>query len=195
MSETPSTPPGWYAAPGDPAGTHRYWDGVAWQGGPQPIQDAPAAAGGGMTAHGQRLATAGQRIGARLIDTVIMVIIVIAILAAIFGSGIGEFNAGVLILGIAFSFAYEAAMVALKGGSLGKLILGLAVVREDSGLTPPGWEPAIMRWIPGLAGNVPVIGPLISLVVFVLSLIWLFNDPKRQTVYDRIAKTQVIQTK
>ena len=52
-----------------------------------------------------------------------------------------------------------------------------------------------MRWIPGLAGNVPVIGPLISLVVFVLSLIWLFNDPKRQTVYDRIAKTQVIQTK
>ena len=36
---------------------------------------------------------------------------------------------------------------------------------------------------------------LISLVVFVLSLFWLFNDPKRQTVYDRIAKTMVIQTK
>jgi uncharacterized RDD family membrane protein YckC len=52
-----------------------------------------------------------------------------------------------------------------------------------------------MRWIPSLVGNIPVIGFLIYLVVFVLSLVWLFNDPKRQTVYDRIAKTMVIQTK
>jgi len=29
----------------------------------------------------------------------------------------------------------------------------------------------------------------------VLSLVWLFNDPKRQTVYDRVGKTMVIQTK
>jgi uncharacterized RDD family membrane protein YckC len=196
MSETPSTPAGWYPAPGDPAGTHRYWDGVAWQGEPQPIQGAPvAAADTAMTPHGQRLATAGQRVGARLIDAVISIAIAIPVFAAIFGSGLGEFNFGVLLLGIAFSFAYEAAMVALKGGSLGKLILGLAVVRQDTGETPPGWEPAIMRWIPSLVGNIPVIGFLISLVVFVLSLFWLFNDPKRQTVYDRIAKTMVIQTK
>jgi uncharacterized RDD family membrane protein YckC len=194
MSETPSTPAGWYPAPGDPAGTHRYWDGVAWQGEPQPIQGA-AVPSSPMTPHGQTLATAGQRIGARLIDTVIVFGIVLAVIAAALGSGFGEFNAGVLILGIAFGFAYEAAMVALKGGSLGKLILGLAVVREDTGETPPGWEPGIKRWIPGLVGNIPFIGVLISLVVFVLSLFWLFNDPKRQTVYDRIAKTMVIQTK
>ena len=148
-----------------------------------------------MTPHGQTLATAGQRIGARLIDTVIVFGIFVAVIAALFGAGFGEFNFGVLVVGILFGFAYEAAMVALKGGSLGKLILGLAVVREDTGETPPGWEAGIMRWIPGLIGNVPVIGPLVSLVVFVLSLFWLFNDDKRQTVYDRIAKTMVIQTK
>lgn len=28
--------PGWYQAEGDPPGTQRYWDGSAWQGGPQP---------------------------------------------------------------------------------------------------------------------------------------------------------------
>ncbi|MGZ0178438.1 MAG: DUF2510 domain-containing protein, partial [Acidimicrobiales bacterium] len=104
MSETPSTPAGWYSAPGDPAGTHRYWDGVAWQGEPQPMQGAAAAAGDtAMTPHGQRLATAGQRIGARLIDTVISIAIAIPVFAAIFGSGLGEFNFGVLLLGIAFS--------------------------------------------------------------------------------------------
>lgn len=38
-------PPGWYPADGDPPGTQRYWDGETWQGGPQPITAAPAAAG------------------------------------------------------------------------------------------------------------------------------------------------------
>ncbi len=34
---TPSTPPGWYPALGDPPGTERYWDGQAWQGFPQAV--------------------------------------------------------------------------------------------------------------------------------------------------------------
>ncbi len=37
-------PAGWYHAEGDPPGTQRYWDGSAWQGGPQ------AAPGGGLGA-------------------------------------------------------------------------------------------------------------------------------------------------
>ncbi len=175
MSETPSTPPGWYPAPGDTAGTHRYWDGVAWQGEPQPIQGAvpggAADANSGMTPHGQRLATAGQRIGARLIDVVIQIGIGVVVIAAIIGSGVGEFSIGALFVSVVFGFLYEATMVALKGGSLGKLILGLAVVREETGETPPGWEPAIMRWLPSLIGLVPIIGLLISLVVFVFSTI------------------------
>ena len=46
-----STLPGWYYAEGDPIGTQRYWDGVQWQGGPQPTMgygaSGFAAAGGG----------------------------------------------------------------------------------------------------------------------------------------------------
>ena len=38
----PQTPPGWYQADGDPAGTQRYWDGTQWVGGPQVVAAAPA---------------------------------------------------------------------------------------------------------------------------------------------------------
>lgn len=31
---------GWYQAEGDPPGTQRYWDGAAWQGGPQAAPEA-----------------------------------------------------------------------------------------------------------------------------------------------------------
>lgn len=46
MTNTSGTPAGWYYAPGDPDGTHRYWDGAQWIGGPQPIPQpaAPPAA-------------------------------------------------------------------------------------------------------------------------------------------------------
>ncbi len=37
-----STPRGWYAAEGDPAGTQRWWDGAQWVGEPQPIPAQPA---------------------------------------------------------------------------------------------------------------------------------------------------------
>ena len=30
MTNQGSTPAGWYPAPGDPPGTHRYWDGSQW---------------------------------------------------------------------------------------------------------------------------------------------------------------------
>jgi uncharacterized RDD family membrane protein YckC len=43
MTNTGGTPAGWYYAPGDPDGTHRYWDGAQWIGEPQavPQQAAP----------------------------------------------------------------------------------------------------------------------------------------------------------
>lgn len=44
---TDMTPPGWYHAEGDAPGTHRYWDGSSWIGGPelvnQPTIPAPGA--------------------------------------------------------------------------------------------------------------------------------------------------------
>lgn len=45
-------PPGWYHAEGDPPGTHRYWNGGNWEGGPQPIPQAPGQVGQARE-HGQ----------------------------------------------------------------------------------------------------------------------------------------------
>lgn len=36
-------PPGHYPAEGDPPGTHRYWNGSAWVGGPEPISPMATA--------------------------------------------------------------------------------------------------------------------------------------------------------
>ena len=52
---TDSTPPGWYYAEGDPPGTQRYWDGLTWQGDPQPVpatQDGVGAQGFAVTRNG-----------------------------------------------------------------------------------------------------------------------------------------------
>lgn len=48
----PSTPPGWYHAEGDPPGTQRYWDGFAWQGGPQTPPSAPSPGQWGTAPYG-----------------------------------------------------------------------------------------------------------------------------------------------
>lgn len=42
MSDTPTTPPGWYPDPTAP-GTERYWDGTAWTDHSRPVTVAPPA--------------------------------------------------------------------------------------------------------------------------------------------------------
>ena len=42
MSDTPTTPPGWYPDPTAP-GTERYWDGTAWTDHSRPVAVAPPA--------------------------------------------------------------------------------------------------------------------------------------------------------
>lgn len=224
MTNQGSTPPGWYPAPGDPPGTHRYWDGAQWTTGPQPIAGAEPAGGGfapptqqgyappaqgqqppfqaagaygyqvGVDAvpGGRQLAEPSQRIVARLIDFVIGFVIAL-ILIGILGID-GVQSVGFLLVGAVVGIAYEVVMVALKGGTVGKLIMGIGV-QTHSGTYPPGWQPAFMRWLPSVVGYIPVIGGLIGLVIFILSLVWLFKDPRRQTVYDKVAKTYVVKTK
>ena len=40
MSSPPLQPPGWHYAQGDPQGTHRWWDGAQWVGGPVGVPGA-----------------------------------------------------------------------------------------------------------------------------------------------------------
>ena len=195
-------PAGHYHAEGDPPDTVRYWDGAQWVG--DPIPAPPAAAPpppGGAPVGGvdnSRFATLGVRLGAALLDGVIGFIVILVLVGIFFGEsdGDGGFEAvasggEAFAIGVVFYLIYVA-MIAQLGGTPGKLILGLRITDED-GATPVGWRGAFMRTIPGLLGNIPVLGIIISLGAAIGSIVTISNDPERRSVYDRIGSTRVVR--
>ena len=192
MSNVPPPPPGMPPPPNMP---------------PPPPNMPPPPQGGmfvaGPTApSGQPLASAGLRIAARLIEFVLSIIVGL-VLTAIFVSSTarkgvggfgGTFNIGVILLSLVFGWLIEAGLTATLGGSLGKLILGMRVVNASDGSTPVSWMTATIRWaVPGAFSIVPILGGLASIVVLLVSLIFLFTDKLRQTVSDKVAKTLVVK--
>lgn len=198
--------PGHYHAEGDPPDTVRYWDGTQWVGDPMPAPPTastppPRPPGGGVPGGGgERYGTVGIRIGAALLDGIIGFIVILVLVGIFFGTTDGDgFTASAgagesFLIGIIFYLAYVA-MVAQFGGTPGKLILGLRITEAD-GETPVAWRGAFMRTIPGLLGNLPFIGWLISLGVAIGSIVTVSNDAEtRQSLYDRIGNTRVVYAK
>jgi uncharacterized RDD family membrane protein YckC len=159
-----------------------------------------------MVGGGGTLAEPLNRIGARIIDGIAWFIIgaVISIpigVGAVF-SGSGDVSyAATAIAGILSTLAvaaYEIAFVGTQGATPGKMVLGLKVTREDG--SPPDMRDAAMRMAHyiGLGVLVAITGPLgflfqlILFVIVIASLVFLFTDSRRQTVWDRIAKTLVV---
>jgi uncharacterized RDD family membrane protein YckC len=208
MSDTPSTQPaGWYYAQGDPPGTQRFWDGAQWQGEPQLVPGSEAA----LSSTAANLAEPLNRIGARLIDWILWIIVSV-ILSVALGISLVPSSAddapsygkslAAALIGAALIGGYEVFMVAQKGGTLGKLALGLRVTREDG--SAPDLKTAALRIAPYLGLTVigallgPAIGGLfglVSLVIGLVSLVFLFTDSLRRTVWDRVAKTLVVATR
>ena len=186
--------PGYYYAAGDPPDTVRQWDGTQWLGDPMP---APPDSSSSVEDN-SKFATIGVRIGAALIDAVVS-IIVFFIVIAMFGttdtSGDGFQVSGggvVSVLAILVIVAAYTAMIATKGATPGKLMLGLRITMEDGATTPPGGSKALIRNIPGILGIIPLLGQLISLGFVIMSLIWVSGDSERRSAYDRIAGTRVV---
>ena len=78
-----------------------------------------------------------------------------------------------------------------------KLAFGMRVVRADTGADVE-WSHAIMRWaIPGAFGLIPIpfLPDLASLIVVIVSLVFIFSKPLRQAVWDQFAKTLVVSTR
>ena len=179
--------PGYYYAAGDPPGTVRQWDGTQWIGDPMPAPPDSSTS----VEDNSKFATVGVRIGAALIDGVLSVI-VFFIVIAIFGTTDTSDSGFETVLAIVVVVAAYTAMIATKGGTPGKLMLGLRITMEDGVTTPPGGSKAIIRNIPGLVGIIPLLGQLISLGFVIMSLIWVSGDNERRSAYDRIAGTRVV---
>ena len=195
MSDMPA---GHYHAEGDPPETVRYWDGSQWVGDPIPAPPTAAPAAPDATSgHDPRFATLGVRLGAAIIDAIIGLVIVGVLVAVFFGTSDGNgFEATAsggeaLLIGVIF-YGFYLWLVVQFGGTPGKLIVGLRITDED-GSTPVGWRGAFMRSLPGLLGNIPVLGILITLGAAIASLIMISNDPERRSAYDRIGSTRVVR--
>jgi uncharacterized RDD family membrane protein YckC len=208
MSDRPA--PGWYPAEGDPPGTSRFWNGVEWVGEPRPTAaERPLV-------HGRRIADPGKRIAAAIIDGIIMALFavpaVIAGLRAVdweavaAGVAVPEFapTGGWVLVIAAFSFLYNVGAVALWGATPGKQLMRIEIIRQSDGGTPPGWMTAFVRYLPTLAvallSQVLVLISLtmaslvsnLSIVVQVASLLLIFSDRTRRSVYDMVGKTNVV---
>lgn len=191
-------PAGWYHAEGDPPGTTRYWDGTAWQGGPQAAPIAPA--GGAPQSIGQTLATPGLRMAGRVIDAIIA-----GIVSLIIGAGSIDFEAisngeavdppsfGVILIAVIFALAYDTLFTHYMGGTPGKLLLGMRVAEAENGVTPPSLIVAFKRAVNRLVGLLGNIGSGIALLIGLASLVMLFTDDRNQTVMDKIAGTVVVK--
>ncbi len=199
--QSPIQPPGWYHAQGDPPGTQRYWDGQAWQGAPQQTGAGSVQGGTSPSMPSQQLADNGKRMGARVIDWIIWGVVgVVTVIPFIDFDQIGqpdatfETPAWAGLIGLLFIVGYETIMVATSGATVGKLIVGLQVVGPEG--SSVGFGPALLRIAPYAVLSLinvvrPPFGVVGMVVVLIVSLVFMNQDDRHRTVWDRLAKTEV----
>jgi uncharacterized RDD family membrane protein YckC len=172
---------------------------------------------------GVQIGSAGARIGGKALDIFFFIVIQTALslvgAAAFFASSAeltDEFIGGgatllptgpglvstialsMVLLGV--DFLYNVVPTATVGGTPGKLIAGLRVIRTDGAKVE--FRTAFIRWSPilalGLLGVLPIIGILAGLLRFVLlivNLVLVLSDERRQSMFDRVAGTYVIRAR
>ncbi|PKV78422.1 RDD family protein [Nocardia fluminea] len=144
--------------------------------------------GGGVQA-----ADLGIRIGARLIDYLIIGIPVAIVLGLIVGSGTGGQIVTSLILSLAIYGYFVAMEITQQGQTLGKKILGLRVLAPGGAptLTP---EQSLKRNLFTIVGLIPCVGGLVSLGLAIYIMVTISNDPNKQGWHDKFAGgTQVVK--
>lgn len=197
---TENAPPGWYQSETDPPGTERYWDGTRWSAETRAVMiPPPSAPDAKVTPQGRELATPGSRIGARLIDGIIMAVFLVPLVLRDLDLDAGTFGTDTLstsrlLAGGVIAAAYEIVLVALKSATLGKMAVGIEVVRKVDGQSPVGFPTATMRWLPFAVGYVPItIVSNLSTLVLLASLVLIFVDDFRRSVYDFAGQTYVVR--
>ncbi len=172
-------------------------------GSPPPGGQAPpgytAFGGPGAAMQTDNLAEGWQRIVARFIDGIIVGIasfIIGVIVAIALDNLLGGLIAG--LIGVAIGTAYEVVLTSQLGATLGKKIFNMRIVNESDGSKVDD-NVMLKRYMPSIAigviGAIPILGLLsipLGLVFVILSLVWIFTDDKRRSVYDKFGNTIVI---
>ena len=157
------------------------------QGDPSPYGQPP----GGMVE--LEIASAWQRLGAWIVD--LLILVGVAILAGIVGEILdpAEISEGALAgaFGAIAAFGCLAVglfLVATRGQTPGKIALNIKIVRTDG--TDAGWSGMLLREIVGK--YIPSFIPIVNFI-WLLSYVWIIFDANRQGWHDKIASTYVVK--
>lgn len=146
-------------------------------------QPMPGAPGYPTPQAGAERAGFGRRLGAVIIDGIIVGIIT-SILAAIFSIDVTPgVNPAYNLLNIVLTVAYWGGLESfLQGQTLGKKALGIAVRDINTGeIVPPAR--ALIR----------AVGRVVSGAVCALGYLWMLWDGQKQTWHDKFANTTVVK--
>jgi uncharacterized RDD family membrane protein YckC len=159
----------------------------------RPAKPVPAYAA--RAAETDLLATIGQRIGGRLLDTLILGLPLSVLTFAV--SDVSDDRRTLdtplwaPILATLIAALYEVVLIRMWGQTIGKRVVGIKVVRVTDG-NLPDWTASFVRYllpvIPILL-PVPVVNVALSLVVYLVAV----THPLRRGWHDRAAGTLVIK--
>ncbi|MBI4058178.1 RDD family protein [Candidatus Gottesmanbacteria bacterium] len=89
----------------------------------------------------------------------------------------------IFFIQLALNILYFVYFIGERGQTLGKIALGIKVVRLDT-IQVPGYGTAALR---------EILGKLVSTLTLGIGYLWMLWDPKRQTLHDKIAGTVVVR--
>lgn len=126
----------------------------------------------------------GIRAGATIIDAVIfwaLSFLVGVLTGETSGAGFALGTLGSCLVGI-IGLAYYIVMETMYGGTVGKLALGLKVVKEDG--SAPDWQTSIVRTLLRIVDG---------LFFYLIGAILVWTSPTNQRLGDKVAKTLVVK--
>lgn len=142
------------------------------------------------------LASRWARLGASLIDSIIMMIVLVPVMYLTGGfDGIMEgvkpgfvYSLGMGLLGFVVFFAVNYKFLVTSGQTVGKKVLEIKIV-DLNGNVPLFQSQLLIRYaVYLLPGQIPVVGQFISII----NILFIFGKEKR-CIHDLIAKTKVVK--
>ena len=154
----------------------------------------PGTAVTDVAADGPELASRWGRLGAAFIDGILALVISVAVMLPMYGTGYFRLMASSkmsvapgLLLYILLFYALEGWFLYQRSQSIGKIVVGLRIVRPDGSHATVGRTLGLRLLAFGALGFVPVVGPFIGFI----DALFIFGSSRR-CLHDLVADTIVV---